>query len=124
MPVQNDPHELDLGPLQAELDRRRADRHPCDLQPSWRVLGRQSGESWSGMVHDISATGISLRVRCWVKPGTVLVVRLHGKGERYSRPLPMRVMHATPHDDGEWIVGGMFVRPLQDEELRQILEPA
>ena len=124
MPEQNKPLEANAASMQAEEDRRGASRHGCDLQPSWRILGKASGESWAASLHNISATGISLRVRCWIKPGTVVVVRLHGKGERYSRPLPMRVMHATPHGDGEWIVGGMLVRPLQDEELRQILEPA
>jgi hypothetical protein len=101
-------------------NRRTAERFPCDLKPSWRVLGRQSGESWGAQVNDISTGGISLRVPCWIKPGTVLVVRLHGAGDRFSRPLPMRVMHATQRSEGDWLVGGMFVRPLTDEEVRQL----
>lgn len=120
----SEPNSLQLtgdGPVQAELDRRGAERYPCDLQPSWRVLGRQSGESWSGLIHDISMTGISLRVRCWMKPGTVLIVRLHGSSEKLSRPMPMRIMHSTAQPDGEWLVGGMFVRPLTDEDLRHVL---
>jgi hypothetical protein len=88
------------------------------------VLGQGIGESWGATVHDISATGISLRVRCWIKPGTVLVIRLHGKTEKLSRPMPMRVMHATMQADGEWLVGGMFVRSLTEEDLRELLEPA
>jgi len=123
MPEQNGPLEADAVTSHVEEERRGADRFPCELQPSWRILGKPSGESWGASLHDISTTGVSLRVRCWIKPGTVLVVRLHGKGERYSRPLPMRVMHATAHGNGEWIVGGMFVRPLEGEELRQLLEP-
>jgi hypothetical protein len=121
MSEQNEFQELGGGPFQVELDRRGAERHPCDLQPSWRVLGRPSGESWSGLIHDISTAGISLRVPCWMKPGTVLMVRLHGSTEKLSRPMPMRVMHATAQPDGEWLVGGMFVRPLTDEDLRHIL---
>jgi hypothetical protein len=123
MPEPNDHREKDDGSVKSGVERRGADRFPCDLKPSWRILGKQSGESWGGSIHDISKTGLSLRVRCWIKPGTVLVVRLHGRGERYSRPLPLRVMHATAGGDGEWIVGGMFVRPLNDEEIRQISEP-
>jgi hypothetical protein len=109
------------GSVHAELERRGAERYPCDLQPSWRVLGRASGESRSGLVHDISMTGISLRMRCWMKPGTVLMVRLHGSTEKLSRPMPMRIMHATAQPDGDWLVGGMFVRPLTEEDLRHIL---
>jgi hypothetical protein len=123
MPEQNGPLEAAAAPAQVEPDRRGADRFACELKPSWRILGKPSGESWGASLYNISATGISLCVRCWIKPGTVLVVRLHGKGERYSRPLPMRVMHATANGSGEWIVGGMFVRPLPDEDLRQLLEP-
>jgi len=124
MPELNQRAEANGMAEQEGADRRGADRFPCDLKPSWRVLGQPSGESWGASVHDISTTGISLRVRCWIKPGTVLVVRLHGKGERYSRPLPMRVMHATSNGDGEWIVGGIFVRPLHDEDIRSIVDPA
>ena len=120
MQEQNDLQVTGGRTLQAELERRRAERYPCDLQPSWRVLGRPSGESWSGLVHDISMTGISLRVPCWMKPGTVLMVRMHGSTEKLSRPMPMRVMHATAQPDGEWVIGGMFVRPLTDEDLRHL----
>jgi hypothetical protein len=105
----------------AATDRRGAERYACDLQPSWRVLGQPSGESWGAHVRDISRTGISLRMRCWMKPGTVLVIRLHGRSEGLSRPVPLRVMHSTAAGDGEWLIGGMFVRPLRDEELRQLV---
>src|SRR5262245_2437930 len=108
-------------PVPTAADRRGAERYACDLQPSWRVLGQPSGESWGAHVRDISRTGLSLRVRCWIKPGTVLVIRLHGRGETLGRPVPMRVMHATPAGDGEWLIGGMFVRPLRDEELRPLV---
>jgi hypothetical protein len=84
------------------------------------VLGSAGGESWGGTVHDLSKTGISLILRCWIKPGTVLVVRLHGKGDKLSRPVPVRVMHSTPAEGGEWVIGGMFVRPLHEDELRQL----
>jgi hypothetical protein len=121
MPEQNDSREADRVPIQGELERRGAERHLCDLQPSWRILGRPTGESWTGLVHDISATGLSLRMCHWMKPGTVLIVRLHGSTEKLSRPMPLRVMHATLQADGEWLVGGMFVRPLTDADLRHIL---
>jgi hypothetical protein len=120
MPEHNEP--LESTAAATECERRRAARHRCDLQPSWRILGKSSGESWGASVHDLSATGISLRVRCWIKPGTVLVVRLHGKGERFSRPLPMRVMHATARGEGEWLIGGIFVRALHEEEVRLLSE--
>ena len=123
MPEPKDHRDTDGASAKTEVERRGAERFQCELKPSWRILGTQAGESWGGSVHDISKTGISLRLRCWIKPGTVLVVRLHGCGERYSRPLPLRVMHATTAgSDGDWIIGGMFVRPLSDDDIRQLTE--
>jgi hypothetical protein len=120
MAEQKSAREAETEVLLHGIERREEERVQCDLQLSWRILGRQSGESWGARVHDISTKGISLRIPCWIKPGTVLVVRLHGAGERFSRPLPMRVMHAKQSEAGDWLVGGMFVRPLNDEEIRRI----
>jgi hypothetical protein len=122
MPEQKDVMSAGTVFTHPGVERRGAQRFSCDLKPSWRVLGRQSGESWGARVNDLSTSGISLHVPCWIRPGTVLVVRLHGAGERFSRPLPMRVMHATQQAEHEWLIGGMFVRPLNDEEVRQLVE--
>ena len=122
MPEQKSGSETETDVLLHGMERRQEERVQCDLQLSWRILGRQSGESWGARVHDVSTKGIALRVPCWIKPGTVLVVRLHGAGERFSRPLPIRVMHSTQTDAADWLVGGMFVRPLLDEEMRRIAE--
>ena len=121
MAEQNSGSEAETEVLLHGIERRQNERVQCDLQLSWRILGRQSGESWGARVHDISTKGIALRVPCWIKPGTVLVVRLHGAGDRFSRPLPIRVMHSTQSDRGDWLVGGMFVRPLTEEEMRQVV---
>jgi hypothetical protein len=122
MPEQKSGKEAEPEVLLHGIERRQEERVHCDLQLSWRILGRQSGESWGARIHDVSTKGIALRVPCWIKPGTVLVVRLHGAGERFSRPLPIRVMHSTQTDAGDWLVGGMFVRPLLEEEMRRIAE--
>jgi hypothetical protein len=122
MPEQKDAMGAETVFTHPAVERRGAVRFACDLKPSWRVLGQQSGESWGAKVNDLSTTGISLRVPCWIRPGTVLVVRLHGARERISRPLPIRVMHATQQAEQEWLIGGMFVRPLSDEEVRQLVD--
>ena len=41
-------------------DRRGAERYACALQPSWRVFGQPSGESWGAHVRDISPSGGSI----------------------------------------------------------------
>jgi hypothetical protein len=122
MPEQKNENAAGADTARQVVERRAAERYPCDLKPSWRVLGRQSGESWGAQVHDISTGGISLRVPCWIKPGTVLVIRLHGAGDRFSRPLPMRVMHSTQRSEGDWLVGGTFVRSLTAAEVQQLAQ--
>jgi hypothetical protein len=120
MPEQNGSFQA-LPSLTAEVERRGAERYPSDAQPSWRLLGRRTGESRVAKVHDISLTGISLRLKHWVKPGTVLVIRLQVKEGRLSRPLSVRVMHATQQPDDDWQIGCMFIRTLSSEELRALV---
>src|SRR4051794_12417683 len=98
----------------ATAERRRAERYPCALQPSWQPLGARTGDSPTATVRNISATGISMALHCWVKPGTVLLIKLQGADLRLSRPLPVRVMHATAQPDGTCLVGGTFVRALSE----------
>lgn len=104
-----------------QRERRASVRYPCNLQPSWRELGSNRGFSRIGKVHDISAAGIGLVVERLIKPGTVLVVHLQTIDQRLTRPLPMRVMHATAQPEGTWLVGCEFVRKLSNEDLQSLL---
>ena len=72
-------------------------------------------------IRDVSTTGIGLRADQPLKPGTVLVIRLEKHDQKLSRPLPVRVMHATQQAEGDWLVGCQFVRPLSDKDLRELL---
>ena len=72
-------------------------------------------------IQDVSATGIGLRVRQALKPGTVLVLTLQTRDHHLSRPLPVRVIHATALADGEWLAGCQFIRPLNGQDLRALV---
>jgi hypothetical protein len=106
-----------------QADRRGAERYPCDLQPFWRVAGGgAAGEGPPARVRDVSATGIGLLVGQPLKPGAVLVLTLQARDEQLSRPLPVRVMHATPQAGGGWLVGCQFVRRLSAGDLQALLD--
>jgi hypothetical protein len=105
-------------------DRRAAVRYPCNLEPTWRVLGGLSGECRLGSVHNLSATGVGLVLQSRVKPGTVLLLKFQHSDQRLSRPLPVRVMHATALPDGGWLTGCAFVRRLSNEELAAFVQGA
>jgi hypothetical protein len=121
MSDQTKPFEVDAPSAAPELERRRATRYPCSLQPAWRVLGSRAGDSWMAVVRDISTTGISMVIKYQIKPGTVLVIRLQSTNRRLSRPLPVRVMHATAQTGGHWLIGCDFVRRLSDNDLEDLL---
>jgi hypothetical protein len=110
-----------LTPPLTQDDRRGAQRSTCSPQPFWRVAG--AGAATAPLhVRDISATGIGLCVGQPLKPGTGLVINLQSRRQRLSRPLAVRVMHATPLADGTWLLGCQFVRRLSDQDMRELFD--
>jgi len=101
-------------------ERRTDERFPCELESFCREQGAGRGEWLALRVHNISATGIGLITPHAVRPGTVLVIRLVNHRRGVSRPIVVRVMHATAQDDG-WLVGATFVRRLSPESLRELV---
>jgi hypothetical protein len=105
----------------AAAERREAERFPCDLVPLCREQGSSRGEWLALRVHNISATGIALITPQKLRPGTVLVIRLAGSTRPMSRPIVVRVMHASAHGDGGWLTGALFVRRLSPAALQELL---
>jgi hypothetical protein len=103
------------------FDRRGAARYSCDGQPFWRLAGPCSADSSLAGVRDVSTTGIGLCSKERLKPGIVFVLTLQGRDQRLSRPLPVRVMHSTRQEDGDWLVGCQFVRRLTEQDLHALL---
>jgi hypothetical protein len=102
-------------------ERREAERFPIEPSPVCRLVSATQDEMASATVRDLSATGIGLVVRQPLKPGTVLILNLEVRDCRLPRPLPVRVMHASPTAEGQWLVGCQFVRRLSDPELQMLL---
>jgi hypothetical protein len=104
-----------------EAEQRLAPRFATPCQPAWRELGTNWGNSRLAKVYNISATGVGLLCTHWIKPGTVLILTLTNECQQPSRPMSVRVMHATQQPDGQWLVGGAFTRKLSDAELQRLL---
>jgi hypothetical protein len=109
------------GPPAQPAERRETERFPPELTPVCRVGGLTLPEMSRTIVHDLSATGIGLLVNQPIKSGTVLVLCLETVDRRLARPLPARVMHASPVSEGHWLIGCQFVRRLSEPELRVLL---
>jgi hypothetical protein len=112
---------VDPEPLLLESDRRAAERYPCNLQPFWRIVGEDQGDTHLASVRNVSTTGIGLCARQPLKAGTVLIITLRTPRHHLSRPLPVRVMHSTLQAAGDWLIGCQFVRRLSDQDLQALL---
>jgi hypothetical protein len=108
--------------LPSVAERRCVERYPCSLSATWRVLDSESDRSGEAEVCDISTKGIGLILGSAVRAGEVLAVQLHCRNQQLARRMPVRVMYALEREFGEWRVGGCFIRPLTQLELRAALD--
>jgi hypothetical protein len=84
------------------------------LQP---VLARD-GSSWRAKIHDISQGGVGLALNRRFEPGTLLVIELEKPTQNVTRTVIGRVVHATPSQGNDWLVGCAFSGTLDDDDLR------
>jgi hypothetical protein len=73
-------------------------------------------------VENVSPGGIGLVVNDWVDPGAVLAVELKCPGAAQVSTL-VGVTSVRPRDDGRWIVGGSFIREMDEAEFRVLAGP-
>jgi PilZ domain len=103
-------------------DKRRAHvRYSHTLRTKCRALGREGAASWAARVHDVSRTGVALRMGREVREGEVLVVALEGFGGRFARPVLMRVIRVRAEAGAGWVVGCTFVIPLTENDVEALL---
>jgi len=122
MSAQNGPLEGGARKESSVDDRRGATRYPLSMQTTGHLLGPRGHVPWVAQITDISATGIGLLLNSSIKPGTVLVITLQGANQKLSRPIAVRVMHATRQDETSWRLGCSFVRKVNEEDLHALLD--
>lgn len=99
--------------------RRAAVRYRCEHATGRRVFVLESYRTFAAEVHDLSVGGVGLILAKPLPTGTLVFIDLFG----FDVPLEFlaRVAHANPHDDGRFLVGFQFDRPLNHEELTMVL---
>jgi hypothetical protein len=113
---------LRAGPAPAAGDgeRRAWVRCPCSARCQVREYGGAAeGGEWAA-VRDVSPDGIGLVLPSRLEPGAML--DLEFQGVHFPRAVVAGVVHVTPRDDGTWLVGCKFARPLNGDELHLLLE--
>lgn len=106
--------------LASAIDRRKAIRYACILEATWHGETFRLGEGWVARVLNISTGGIGLHLGEDFKVGTLLTLGLHGQVHTLE-PVRVRVVHHSQKDDGTWILGGAFLKPLSEDELKRLL---
>jgi hypothetical protein len=101
-------------------ERRARVRYSHTLPLACRLLGQEAAP-WTARIKNLSLAGAGLVMPHEVRLGAVLVVAMEGLGGRFSRPLLMRVLNVRAGDDGEWLAGCTFVKPLTDDDVQTLL---
>jgi len=103
-----------------EVERRRAPRH-ATLHTMCQLFAPEGDPLGSGLVWNISRTGVSILVGVALAAGSSVEVELIGAGGRVRLRVGLRVIHRTEIQTGDFIVGGQFGRSLEDQELLPFL---
>jgi len=101
------------------LERRIAERHPCNplascfIDPTRELL-------W-GSLQDISLVGMGVVMDRSLQPDTRMLVQMRSASEDRLVALAVRVTHSTGDAPGKWTVGCRFIGDLANEDLRALL---
>ena len=96
-------------------ERRTLIRHPGNTIEPVR-LRFDKGE-FVARVHDISIAGIGILTDQSVEPGTWLVLEPTEPSRRLNPELRAEVRHIRKYDEGDYLVGCRFSRPLVMEDM-------
>ncbi len=111
----------DVTPDEAEApERRRSERHPCELPVRFRLPLHASEPPAEGTAEDISQGGIRLRTEERHVPGSILSLEL-APGTRQTRAILARVVYLR-EENGGWVMGCAFARPISEEEVAGLME--
>jgi hypothetical protein len=115
-PVLNTAPSKDDAPT---LSRRASVRFRCDRTPTRRVFLVESYRTLAAEVYDLSLGGVGLVCERALDLGTLLFIDLLGM--EVAPEYLARVVHSTPRDGNQYLIGCEFERALTQEELDAIL---
>src|SRR5438132_4596449 len=125
MPERPIPFQLKSKKRFPDAEGRAWVRYPCESAISFQPLEFRKDGTWlPAKVANISAKGMGLVLDAPVQRGAILSVLLEGTGDRFSRPVLVRVVRATERPGGGWHLGCTFAIPLGADELQALLPPS
>lgn len=111
----------DPDPTLQTSERRGYVRYPRRLDTLWQLLGLAPRDLAGGQLLDVSTGGVGLLVDRSFPAGTSLLIRLPTARRGWESHL-VRVRRCEPTEDGRFLLGCQFIKPLAPEQLRAHLE--
>ncbi len=97
MPQPEKPATTNQGPRRAGVEGRTQKRFRCREQKLVKVAVRPTFQSFSALVHDVSASGIGFVLQHPLELGTVLALQLKGGRPGTSLVRTAKVVHLRRH---------------------------
>jgi hypothetical protein len=113
--------EITLMQRHQWIKRRTEPRYQCAPATSGKVTDLANATTRSVWVVNLSHGGAGLLADQTLTAGTLLVIHLRSSSRDRVYDLPARVVHATAHIGGDWMVGCEFAAKLDDDDLEALL---
>jgi hypothetical protein len=98
-------------------DRRAGCRCTCSLTAACEPI--PAAEHFHGTVHNISEDGLGLVLEQQLMTGLSLWVVMRGADDVLLGKMMVRIVHATPQQDGHWLHGCLFAKEPIEDDARQ-----
>jgi hypothetical protein len=103
------------------LDRRMAVRYEVNSNVSCPFVLPIVQDLGEAHIKDVSTDGVGFWMSQKLEPGTLVAIGLSNPALNFLRTMVIQIVHATKHQGGGYIIGGIFLTPLTYEELRSLL---
>src|SRR5581483_2036021 len=118
------PPAPEVSPMQLQTlvrERRRFERHVCDLNVTCTPCTNGSEVHWPGRVLDLSLCGTRLVVGRRFEVGTLLRILFRDDAGQPLASMLGRVIYLKPQGEGQWFLGCMIVPQLTEDLLETLL---
>jgi serine/threonine protein kinase len=103
------------------IERRASVRYESNVAGRCAAVGGRDDRGWTAQVKDVSVTGMGLLVNRRFEPNSVLLVEVEAEDENPAQTFMVRVVRAQEIGGGQWLLGGMFGRQIDEDDVKGLL---
>jgi serine/threonine protein kinase len=109
------------GVASSGIERRASVRYESKVAGWCAAVGGRYDKGWKAYVKDISITGIGLLVNRRFEPNATLFIEVEAAEGEPGPTFMVRVVRAQEVGGGQWLVGGMFGRQIDEDDVKSLL---